>query len=326
MYLCSATIVVFHLHNNYYTMRTKLHAITSYSDTENLLILADEGHFEWADTFFNDILTEAEIKFLKKVAAEKISHAYIPHPDRVIFVQFLKLEGNEHLRREKTRRAAAKMIATLRHYNISALTVINRCELNATTQYVEGLTLGNYQFIKYKKDKSTQSSLTDLRIHADAMSAAQVQELTIICEAVCKARDLVNEPNSYLTAVQMSEEFAEMAKEASFSIEILHKAQIEALKMGGLLAVNKGSVQPPTFSIMEYAPANAVNKKPIILVGKGVVYDTGGLSLKPTGNSMDYMKSDMGGAACVAGTIYAVAKAKLPLHIIALVPSTSPGA
>jgi leucyl aminopeptidase len=73
---------------------------------------------------------------------------------------------------------------------------------------------------------------------------------------------------------------------------------------------------------MEYAPKNAVNKKPIVLVGKGVVYDTGGLSLKPTSNSMDYMKCDMAGAATMLGTIYYAAQTKLPLHLIGLVPAT----
>ena len=92
--------------------------------------------------------------------------------------------------------------------------------------------------------------------------------------------------------------------------------------MGGLLAVNKGSVDPATFTIMEWKPENARNSKPIVLVGKGIVYDTGGLSLKPTANSMDLMKCDMGGAAAVSGAIYAIAKNNLPIHVIALVPAT----
>ena len=92
--------------------------------------------------------------------------------------------------------------------------------------------------------------------------------------------------------------------------------------MGGLLAVNKGSVDPPTFSILTWKPEKCVNSHPIVLVGKGVVYDTGGLSLKPTHDSMDYMKCDMGGAAAVAGAIYAVAKNKLPVWVIGLVPAT----
>src|SRR5690606_474433 len=123
-------------------------------------------------------------------------------------------------------------------------------------------------------------------------------------------------------ATQLSKEIQEIADEAQFHIEVFRKAEIEALKMGGLLAVNKGSVQPPTFTVIEYKPTNPINEKPIVLVGKGVVYDTGGLSLKPTPNSMDLMKSDMGGAAMMAGTIYATALNKLNLHIIGLIPAT----
>jgi leucyl aminopeptidase len=92
--------------------------------------------------------------------------------------------------------------------------------------------------------------------------------------------------------------------------------------MGGLMAINAGSPNPPTFSILEYKPENASNSKPIVLVGKGVVYDTGGLSLKPTPNSMDFMKCDMGGAATVIGTICALADTKTPVHVIGLIPST----
>ena len=92
--------------------------------------------------------------------------------------------------------------------------------------------------------------------------------------------------------------------------------------MGGLLSVNKGSIDPPTFTIIEYKPKKASNKKPIVLVGKGVVYDTGGLSLKPTAGSMDAMKSDMAGAAMMAGTIYAAAMMELPVHLIGLIPAT----
>ena len=92
--------------------------------------------------------------------------------------------------------------------------------------------------------------------------------------------------------------------------------------MGGLLAVNLGSVEPPTFSILEWKPAKCNKFQTFVLVGKGVVYDTGGLSLKPTADSMDYMKSDMSGAAAVACTLFALAKNKVPVHVIALVPST----
>ena len=92
--------------------------------------------------------------------------------------------------------------------------------------------------------------------------------------------------------------------------------------MGGLIAVNKGSIDGPTFSILEWKPNNHKNKKPIVLIGKGIVFDTGGLSLKPTTNSMDMMKVDMGGAGAVIGAMYAIALNKINCHVIALVPAT----
>jgi leucyl aminopeptidase len=91
--------------------------------------------------------------------------------------------------------------------------------------------------------------------------------------------------------------------------------------MGGLLAVNKGSIDPPVFSILEYKPGKCLNTRPVVLVGKGVVYDTGGLNIK-TGDYMAGMNGDMAGAATVAGVMYAVARSGIPLHIIGLIPST----
>ena len=143
-----------------------------------------------------------------------------------------------------------------------------------------------------------------------------------LLQGVFLARDLVNAPLNKLNAVQFAERMAQAGDEAGYTTDILDLAKIEALRMGGLLAVNLGSPEPPTFSILEYKPANAKNAKPYVLVGKGVVFDTGGLSLKPTPNSMDMMKCDMAGGAAVAGTLFALAKNQVPLHVIGLVPAT----
>ena len=149
-----------------------------------------------------------------------------------------------------------------------------------------------------------------------------MDELETIIDAVSVARDLVNEPLSTLSAVKLSEEISRLGENAGFKVEVFHHQKIKSLKMGGLLAVNKGSIDPPTFSILEWKPENSKNEKPVVLVGKGIVYDTGGLSLKPTPNSMDYMKSDMGGAAAIVSIIYALAKVKASVHVIGLVPAT----
>jgi len=188
---------------------------------------------------------------------------------------------------------------------------------------IESTLLSNYQFLKYFSDKATRkNSLSTLSVLSKALTTTKLSEVVNTSEAVVIARDLVNEPLSYLTAPQIAKEMVKLSKKAGFSIEVFNKKKIESLKMGGLLAVNRGSVDPPTFSIMEWKPKNATNKKPYVLVGKGVVYDTGGLSLKPTKGSMDEMKCDMGGAATVIGTMYAIAKSKLQIHVIGLVPAT----
>lgn len=187
--------------------------------------------------------------------------------------------------------------------------------------FLEGMSLAGYSFRKYKTEEAKASDSIEY-IFSPVLTDEQAEELNNTINIVYWTRDLVNEPVSYLTAEQLASELETMSETVGITTKVLEKTQIESLKMGGLLAVNKGSIDPPTFTIMEYKPEKAKNKKPYVLVGKGVVYDTGGLSLKPTPNSMDVMKSDMGGAACVAGAISLIAAQELPVHVIALIPAT----
>lgn len=187
----------------------------------------------------------------------------------------------------------------------------------------EGIVLGNYQFIKHKPTaEKNKNTLQSIIIANTNIKQSHIDELNIVCSATILARDLVNEPVNYLNATDLSNAFKTMGKLSGFKVDVLNRKKIKELKMGGLLAVNAGSVDEPTFSVMEYKPNKPKNKKPYILIGKGVVYDTGGLSLKPTLASMDLMKCDMAGAAAVGCAMYAIAKAKLNIHVIALVPAT----
>ena len=189
--------------------------------------------------------------------------------------------------------------------------------------FLDGFLLSNYQFLKYFSDKKDKKNkLKKVNVVGD-ISKKELEELDNLVKAVFWARDMVNEPVSYLDAVRLAEEIQEKSEEAdNYKVDIFEQTKIESLKMGGLLAVNQGSETPATFTVIEYKPKNAKNKKPYVLVGKGIVYDTGGLSLKPTAHSMDLMKSDMGGAACMAGAIHAIATNNLPVHIIGLIPAT----
>ncbi len=188
--------------------------------------------------------------------------------------------------------------------------------------FLEGFLLASYQFLDYLKDAEEKVYQLENIIVDERFGDDKLIELINMTAAVYWARDMVNEPVSFLNAEQLAAEIAELAVDTDLNVTVLEQTQIESLKMGGLLAVNQGSIDPATFTIVEYKGKNHTNKKPIVLVGKGVVYDTGGLSIKPTPNSMDMMKSDMGGAACMAGAIYFAALQQLPIHIIALIPAT----
>ena len=176
------------------------------------------------------------------------------------------------------------------------------------------MSLAQYLFVKYKK-KKTEPSLKIVYMDEESVVADEIVALGNLVKAVSFAKDLVNEPVNYLDAPKYSELALEMASACGFTTEVLDNAKIEELKMGGLLAVNQGSTTPPTFNIFTHKPANAVNKQPLVLVGKGVMFDTGGYSLKPSNYMLD-MKSDMAGAATVLATFMAVAANKLPYYVI----------
>ncbi|MBS1651709.1 MAG: leucyl aminopeptidase [Bacteroidetes bacterium] len=242
-------------------------------------------------------------------------------------VTIIKIDSKEpsNILHEKVRKHGAKIANELNKLKQTEILIVNQSsDKTLSLSAAEGLYLGNYQFINHlSKKEKVKNSLKHIYISAEKqISIKHINELNITCDATCKARDLVNEPVNFLNAKALSNAFKLMGKEAGFSVDVLNKSRIKHLKMGGLLAVNAGSVDEPTFNVMTYKPSKALNKKPIILVGKGVVYDTGGLSLKPTPNSMDSMKCDMAGAAAVGCAIYAIAKMKLNVHVIALVPAT----
>lgn len=227
-------------------------------------------------------------------------------------------------RYEKLRKLGSAVRSRLRETNAKELLIVNACaEPGLALHVAEGFMLAEYSFDKYfTSSRSKNKKVMDVYLRDTGLEKNALSELKNLVSATFFARDLVNEPQNFLTATKLAEEIERSGKETGFKVEVFNKSKIKALKMGGLLAVNQGSPEPPTFTIMEWKPAKAKNSKPIVLVGKGVVYDTGGLSLKPTPNSMDMMKCDMAGAAAVAGCMAALASNKIPLHVIGLVPAT----
>jgi len=248
----------------------------------------------------------------------------VNHLGQQIFVIVIDSKKDGNSTNESLRKNGCTICDSVNSNKGKQITIINdTLKLSHSWSLAEGIALANYQFLHHKPSaKKNLNTLETILVNDSRLKEQAVKNLNTIVDATCKARDLVNEPVNILNATGLANAFKNMGKSAGFKVEVWNKAKIVQQKMGGLLSVNAGSVDEPTFTIMEYKGRGAKNKKPYVLVGKGVVYDTGGLSLKPTPNSMDLMKCDMAGAAAVGCTMYAIAKAKLPVHVIGLVPAT----
>ena len=271
-----------------------------------------------------DELNGEELKYATTTLSADQTLVTINQYKRLVIIYLLKAKKTDSQTNEAIRKTGAELQTMFAKQKADELTIHNlSANARAAALLAEGMALANYQFLKYRSDAAKIThTLKRIFFTRQSITVKEIDTLNITVQAIYKARTLVNEPVNYLTAQQLAKEIAALGKEAGFKVSTLQKAQIEKEKMGGILAVNRGSIDPPTFTVMEYTPKKAINKKPIVLVGKGIVYDTGGLSLKPTPASMDRMKSDMSGAALVSATMYAVAKMQLPLHVIALVPAT----
>lgn len=295
-----------------YSIILKVEAV---SEARHLVVLGS------VDSDWSKIgLSKVEYDFVtSKLAIGELS-IHINQYSRSIFVECLQEESTKSNNLEKARERGAKLIKQFNEAKIEEVELISLSSRDLSLYVAEGMALANYQFLKYfSTPEKKLNSLKAIFVNAES---SVIHNMNAVVSGTLHARDLVNEPLSYLTAMQFSNDMLALGKEAGFKVEVLHKKQIESLKMGGLLAVNQGALEPPTFNILTYKPENYTNSKPFVLVGKGIVYDTGGLSLKPTPNSMDMMKCDMGGGASVLGVLYAVAKAKLPVHVVGLIPAT----
>ncbi len=224
-------------------------------------------------------------------------------------------------KREYLRKKSHEICNTANKHKLSLLVIDDRTGINtAWKDSAEAIALSNYQFTKYLKNPE-KNTLTHLEIISKHADQDKIKALNATLEGVYFARDLVNEPHSHLNALNFPVIMAEKYKDTGLKTDTLYIKQLEALKMGGILAVNKGSETGPSFSIIEWKPEKPVNSKPIVLVGKGIMFDTGGLSLK-SAKGMEDMKSDMAGAAAVAGTMLSLAGTKSEYHVIALIPAT----
>lgn len=189
---------------------------------------------------------------------------------------------------------------------------------------IEGVYLGLYEFNHYKSDKKI-NILSDIQIIAgptDDTGDLQVivDKAVIIADSVCFARDLVNHPSLYMTPERMAQYANELAQNYCIEIDILREAQIREQGLEALWSVAKGSEEPPVFIVLTYH-GNPQSPETVAFIGKGITFDSGGISLKPS-EGMGEMKDDMGGAAAVLAAMKAIAQLKPISNILAIIPCT----
>jgi leucyl aminopeptidase len=227
--------------------------------------------------------------------------------------------GAERIRRMAV--TAAQVARQQRHGRIAwadvepgALSTPARVEL-----VVEGVSFANFDNGVHKSRHDDGFFITDVVILAGAAATAAAATGRTTGESINSARVLINEPGNLLTPRILAEKAGALASVPGVSAEVLDERQIEALGMGMLLGVARGSAEPPRLLVLRYEPDGASAGRTLGLVGKGVTFDSGGISIKPA-DGMERMKDDMAGAATVVAALRSMALQQLPIRVIAVVP------
>ena len=261
----------------------------------------------------------------KKVFEGKSGQVFYRTTEELTYEIFVGLGKYEELERTDLINAVAKGIKQAEKLKIDDLGIYfikanGLCTGGVTKSIVEGVKLASYKFDKYKKNKVSYNpdvTILDAPKEKIEKMKGKIAEASNVADGIILARDLVNEPANILYPETLAKHAVEAGKESGFEVEVFDEKQIEELGMKAFLEVAKGSVHKPRLIVMRYM-GNANSDERVGLVGKGLTFDTGGYSLKPS-TSMDTMKSDMGGAAAVIGTMQALAKNKVQKNVVAVV-------
>lgn len=250
-------------------------------------------------------------------------------PESIILHKF---KTNEKFTVDYFRNHLAGLIKDIKDNEIQSLHIVIP-ELNLVKKFfddeeyyyrsfLEGLSLGNYTFEKYKKEKSKTRNLSVMMYAKNEIALkSAIKKNNAVIEGIFFTKDLQNEPPSSLRPFELADRIKETLTKAGLKVTVFDEKEIKKRNMGALLAVGQGSIAKPRFIVIEYKPKAKVSfKRKIALVGKGVTFDTGGYCIKPWQGMLE-MKADMSGAALVAGTMLSVAKANFPMEVLGVIPA-----
>ncbi len=219
---------------------------------------------------------------------------------------------------ENIRKAAGMAVKIVRKLRSAAFLPVDD-PTETIEPLIDGAILGNYRFDRLKSEKD-ESKLKTIYFFVDSakINDSLVKMLKIMNEGTCLARDLSNLPGNLLTPTALANEARRIGRERDITVKVFDEAQIKRLKMGALLGVAQGSTNRPKFVIWEYKGGKP-GAPPIVLVGKGVTFDSGGISLKPP-EGMEAMKGDMGGAGAVISVMSVLGQLKPKINVVGITP------
>jgi leucyl aminopeptidase len=288
-------------------------------DTDALLVLVSEGIRE--ERFGAGALFES-----KEIQGKPLELTLLHHPPEVAAPRVLLIGTGkrEKFDTAELRKAIAAAARYLKAKSIKHIALSLEPELTGEAWVraaVEGAILGNFEPDRYRTDEDKKSLASFTIVGAAGASGLEqaAEQGRILAEAQNFTRELVNEPGNRLTPSKIAEAARQLAADFGLACEVIERSQMEALGMGALLGVAQGSAEPPALVIIRYQPSNARPGVHLGLVGKGVTFDTGGISLKPAEN-MEQMKYDMAGGASMLGAMRALAQLKPPIQVSAFIP------
>ena len=306
--------------------------IASFSElkTDLLVMFFFENEIETRDT---DKTTAGIIKsaFQQKEFTGKINQSILIRNNKNINkILLIGLGKRNELNFEKMMNAASIGSSFMIKSKSSNRKIIyslfnNRKDDKVFEEYIQaisqGADLGLYKFDKYKKDKTREVSIDFWGREENRRNAnKQIKTGTIISDGVSLARDISNMPSSDCTPLMLASRAKKISNKSGLKCRIIKKDQLKKLGMGGIIGVSKGSHQPPVCIVLEHKGGKK-NEKPVVIVGKTITFDSGGISIKPSA-AMDEMKHDKSGGAAVLGIMESVSRLKIPMNIIGIMPTT----
>ncbi|MEW6034721.1 MAG: leucyl aminopeptidase [Chloroflexota bacterium] len=272
----------------------------------------------------SELVAQGEVK--GKLGEVTIVHTLgkLPAPR----VAVVGLGKQADLTTDVVRRAVAEACRALRRAGVKkAATIVHGAgaggmgATEAVQAIAEGCLLGLYTFKKYRSKDAEEGEMEEL--HIVTLDQAGLRSLeracergSVVAEAVNLARDMINEPSNRMTPTEMAERARDLARTYGLEVTVLEREQMRRKGMGALLGVAQGSQHPPKFIVLRYK-GNSGSSSTLGLIGKGITFDSGGISLKPA-EGMEEMKDDMSGGAAVMGAIAAIARLKLKLNVTAI--------